>query len=483
MKTNCGLFIDGQFVEQIVGETFEVMNPADLSIVGKAAKASIDDTRNAIKSSHIAGNKWSALGSANRGNVLEKCINAMESSIEELGKLLTLEHGKPLSEAIGEVKGSLYYLKYFAEQSKRIHGDLPPQKSTSTRSMVLKQPRGVVAAITPWNYPMALSSWKIGAALAAGCTVVLKPPSDAPLATTKFFGNLSQAGLPPGVLNVITGSSSEIGTEMIENPLVKVIAFTGSTQTGKQIAKQAAGSLKKLILELGGQTPLVVFGDADLEQAVPLAVKRSFRNMGQICNAVNRIYVEEPIAEEFLSMFVSETKKLRIGFGIENEKYDLGPMTNQEGIDRVLEHISDAKEKGGRIVYGGKRPQDPILPGGYFFEPTIIDQVTEDMLVMKEETFGPVVGIDKFSGVKEALRKANSTRYGLVCYAFTESLKIAYSFMEGAKFGSVGINTISPDSPYAPYPAWKDSGEGAELGTYGIEEFMQLKHCILDVGF
>jgi len=317
--------------------------------------------------------------------------------------------------------------------------------------------------------------------LAAGCTVVLKPPSDTPLSVTKFFGEFSSAGLPPGVLNIATGPSNEVGDELITNPLTSVIAFTGSTETGKAIANQVGGSLKKLILELGGQTPLVVFKDADLDKAVSQAVKRSFRNMGQICNAVNRIYVEKEIADEFMDAFIDGTKKMRIGFGYDRQDYDLGPMTNLEGIERVENHIADAVAKGGKVLIGGGKPTDSELPNGYFFEPTVVIDVSDDMLVMKEETFGPVVGIDTFTGIEEALTKANSTRYGLVCYAFTTNLKTAYAFMENADFGSVGINTVSPDSPYAPYPAWKESGLGVELGHFGIEEFMQVKHCILDV--
>ena len=475
------LYINGEFVEPSSGIYFDVINPADLSLVGQAAQANVEDTKKAIQAAKSAGEKWAAWGTIERGNVLENCVAQMQSSVEEIGEILNLEHGKPLGEAQGEVKGTLLYMKYFAEQAKRIHGDLVPQKSSSTRSMVLKQPRGVVAAITPWNYPLALSSWKIGAALAAGCTVVLKPPVDTPLATTKFFSDFSAAGLPPGVLNIVTGKASEVGEELITNPLTDVIAFTGSTETGKQIAKQVGGSLKKMILELGGQTPLVIFKDADLKKAVQAAVKRSFRNMGQICNAVNRIYVEEPIKQTFLEAFVAETKKLTIGFGHANPDCDLGPMTNHDGIERVQKHISDAVAKGGEIVYGGSRPLSPELPDGYFFEPTIISNASQDMLVMTEETFGPVVGVDTFNGIEEALSKSNSTRYGLVCYAFTESLKTAYSFMEKAEFGSVCINNISPDSPFAPYPAWKESGAGVELGNYGIDEFLQMKHCLIDV--
>jgi acyl-CoA reductase-like NAD-dependent aldehyde dehydrogenase len=481
MSQRSNLFINGEYIKPGSGEYFEVTNPADLSVIGLAAKGNRSDCQNALEAAENASSDWAILSNTERGNIMEACIAKMKPEIERIGKLLNQEHGKPITDALGEVNGSLYYLKFFAEEAKRIHGELPAAKSASTKSIVYRQPRGIVAAISPWNYPLALSAWKVGSALAAGCTVVLKPPSDTPLSVNKFFGEFSIAGLPPGVLNIITGPSSEIGDELINNPMTKVIAFTGSTQTGKAIAKKVGGSLKKLILELGGQTPLVVFKDADLNKAVPQAVKRSFRNMGQICNAVNRIYVENEIADVFINAFVDVTNQLKVGFGSNRTDYDLGPMTNLEGIERVQRHVADAVDKGGTILTGGARPDDTALPEGYFYQPTTITNVTDDMLVMREETFGPVVGIDTFSGIDEAVAKANSTRYGLVCYAFTSNLKTAYAFMERAEFGSVGINTVSPDSPYAPYPAWKESGLGVELGHFGVEEFTQLKHCILDV--
>ena len=480
MATQSDLYINGEFIKPESGDYFDVINPADLSIVGQAARANTDDANKALQAAHNAGTAWASLSNSERGEIMEKCVSRMEDSIKPVGDILNLEHGKPPAEAEGEVKGTLMYMKYFAEQAKRVHGELPPQKSSATRSIVLRQPYGVVAAITPWNYPLALSAWKIGAALAAGCTVVLKPPSDTPLAVTRFFGEFASAGLPAGVLNIVTGSASEVGNELINNPLTRVIAFTGSTQTGKQIEAMVGGKLKKLILELGGQTPLVIFKDADLKKVIPQAVKRSFRNMGQICNAVNRIYVEDEIKDQFMQGFVAEIQKMTIGYGQSEQPYDLGPMTNQEGIVRVEMHIADAIAKGGQVLCGGGRPDDPSLPGGYFFEPTVISNVNDKMLVMTEETFGPLVGVDSFTGIDEAVAKANSTRYGLVCYAFTHSLKTTHAFMERAEFGSVGINTVSPDSPYAPYPAWKESGLGIELGVYGVNEFLQLKHCILD---
>jgi acyl-CoA reductase-like NAD-dependent aldehyde dehydrogenase len=347
--------------------------------------------------------------------------------------------------------------------------------------LLLKQPRGVVAAIAPWNYPIALMMWKVAPALAAGCTVVVKPPAITPLATTLYTAAIAEAGFPPGVINIINGPSGEVGDELISNPITSVVGFTGSTATGALIAARAAPSFKKLILELGGHTPMLVFKDADLDKAIADGVKRSFRNMGQICNAVNRIYVEKEIAPEYIHRFVEATRRLKIGDGLVNPMVDLGPMTSQAGVSHTQRQIEDALAKGAQLLTGGQRPSQADLPPGYFFEPTALSQVRPDMLVMHEETFGPLVGIDTFSGIDEALQKANSTRYGLVSYVYTSSLKTAFRMMEGIQSGTVAINNISPDSPFAPYPAWKDSGIGLELGRFGLDEYLQVKHCILEI--
>jgi len=373
-------------------------------------------------------------------------------------------------------------LEYYGEEARRVTGEIAPRKSATTRSLVVRQPVGVVAAIAPWNYPVSLMAWKLAPALAAGCTVVVKPPKNAPLATTLTAAIVGQSGLPDGAVNVVTGPSSLVGEELITNPITRMVAFTGSTEIGKHLMRTAADDLKKLVLELGGHTPMVVFRDADQELAVADGVKRSFRNMGQICNAVNRIYVEEDIAEEFIRRFVELTGKLTMGDGLANPDVDLGPMIDQEGIQRVQSHVDDALARGAKLLCGGKKPDLPELRGGFFYEPTALADVTPEMLVMHQESFGPVVGIATFKGVEEAIQLANSTEYGLVAYGYTRDLATAFTFSEGVQAGSVAINTVSPDSLYAPYPAWKHSGIGLELSHYGLEEYLQVKHILLELG-
>ncbi len=393
-----------------------------------------------------------------------------------------MEHGKPLGDARKEIKGAIDTLEYYAEEARRVYGEVAPSKSATSRSLVIRQPVGVVAAIAPWNYPVTLMAWKLAPALAAGCTVVVKPPALAPLACGMVAALVGESGLPPGAVNVISGPSGQVGEELLSNPITRMIAFTGSTETGKFLMAAAAPDLKKLLLELGGHTPMVVFKDADLDRAVADGVKRSFRNMGQICNAVNRIYVEKDIAEEYIRRFVDQTALLTIGDGLANPNVDLGPMIDADGVLRTQAHVDDALRKGARLLYGGKRPEDPALRQGYFYEPAVLTQVTRDMLVMHEESFGPIVGIDTFTGLDEAVELANSTQYGLVTYAYTRDLATAFKFSERVESGSVAINTVSPDSLYAPYPAWKQSGIGLELSHFGIEEYSQVKHILLELG-
>ncbi len=406
----------------------------------------------------------------------------MAARRDELAEILTREHGKPLGDARKEIGGAAATLEYYGEEARRIAGELAPSKSATTRSLVIRQPVGVVAAIAPWNYPVSLMAWKLAPALAAGCTAVVKPPKNAPLATTMTAAIVGQSGLPDGAVNVVTGPSSVVGEELISNPITRMVAFTGSTQIGKHLMQTAADDLKKLVLELGGHTPMVVFKDADLERAVADGVKRSFRNMGQICNAVNRIYVEEDIAEEFVHRFVELTGKLTMGDGLANPEVDLGPMIDKEGIQRVQSHVDDALTKGARLLCGGKKPDAPELRSGFYYEPTALANVTPEMLVMHEESFGPVVGIATFNGVEEAIELANSTDYGLVTYGYTRDMATAFAFSEGVQSGSVAINTVSPDSLYAPYPAWKHSGIGLELSHYGLEEYLNIKHIMLELG-
>lgn len=481
-QVNLQLFINGEWTPSKTGETFEVTNPVDGQPMGTAARGGRTDAQRALSAADQAFAGWSRTLADERAKRLKQAADAILAREDELAHILTREHGKPLTDAHKEIKGAAATFEYYGEEARRISGELAPQKSATTRSLVVRQPVGVVAAIAPWNYPVSLMAWKLAPALAAGCTVVVKPPKNAPLATTLTAAIVGQSGLPNGAVNVVTGPSSVVGEELITNPITRMVAFTGSTEIGKHLMRTAADDLKKLVLELGGHTPMVVFKDADLERAVVDGVKRSFRNMGQICNAVNRIYVEEDIAEEYIQRFVELTGKLKMGDGLVDPNVDLGPMIDQEGIERVQSHVDDALAKGARLLCGGKKPEAPELREGLFYEPTALADVTPDMLVMHEESFGPIVGIATFKGVEEALELANSTEYGLVTYGYTRDLATAFAFSEGVQSGTVAINTVSPDSLYAPYPAWKHSGIGLELSHYGLEEYLQVKHILLELG-
>lgn len=480
-KRDFQLFINGSWIDSEKHEKFEVLNPATLDVVGTAAKGTKVDAKKALEAAQAVFLKWSLTHGEARCSLMKKAADLILNNLDEIARLLTSEHGKPLAEAIGEVKGAVNCLVYYAEEAKRINGEVAPSKSESSRSFIIMQPRGVVVAITPWNYPLALMMWKVAPALAAGCPIVAKPPVDTPLACTYMLSLMAEAGFDPGVINIITGPSNEVGEELIANPISKVIAFTGSTNVGKHIAGIAGPLLKKMILELGGQTPMVVFNDADIDKAVADGIKRSFRNMGQICNAVNRIFVEKEITEKYTSAFIDATKKLTIGDGLVNPKIDLGPMTNIEGINRSKTHVEDAINKGAKLCYGGNKLSLPNLENGYFFEPTILTNVKDNMLIMKEETFGPVVAIDTFEGIEEAIFKANNTNFGLVSYIYTKNINTAFKMLERIDSGTVTINSVSPDSLYAPYPAWKDSGIGLENGHYGLEEYLQPKHCLIEI--
>ncbi len=479
--TELQLHINGAWTPAADGTTFVVTNPANGKSVGTAAAGSAADAARAVEAAHAAFRGWRESTGDERAQILRKAAAAVAARRDELARLLTREHGKPLNDALKEIDAAISTLDYYAEEARRIRGEVAPSRSRSARSLVLRQPVGVVAAIAPWNYPVSLTAWKVGPALAAGCTVVVKPPRNAPLATTLFCSIVAEAGLPAGAVNAVTGGSGTVGEALITHPLTRMIAFTGSTEVGSHLMRQAATDIKKLMLELGGHTPMVIFKDADIKRAAADGVKRCFRNMGQICNAVNRIYVEREVAEEFITLFKAGAEAMTIGDGLENPAVDLGPMIDAEGIVRTQRHVDDALAKGAHLLCGGKRPSAPELQAGFFYEPTALLDVTPQMLVMHEETFGPLVGIATFSGLDEAVALANSTDFGLVTYAYTRDLATAFRFGERVESGSVAINTVSPDTLHAPYPAWKHSGLGVELSHHGLEEYLQVKHLLFEL--
>lgn len=476
-----GLFIDGAWSAAHDGTEFDVANPVTGRRTGVAARGGPGDADRAMQAAASAFSGWSRTTGAERAAVLEAAAEAVARRRGELADILTREHGKPRTDAAKEITAAIDTFRYYAGEAVRISGEVSPSRSRSTRSLVLRQPVGPVVAITPWNYPVSLMAWKLAPALAAGCTVVVKPPSLAPLACTIVAAIVGQTA-PAGVVNVVTGPSAVVGDQLVRNPLARLIAFTGSSATGRQLMAAAAPDLKRLVLELGGHTPMVVFKDADLERAVADAAKRSFRNAGQICNAVNRIYVESPIATTFVERLVAATRAMRIGDGSSDPGVDIGPLIDEAGVTRTQRHVDDAVRRGARLMCGGRRPDAPDLARGSFFEPTVLADATADMLLMNEESFGPIVGIGTFDGIDEAIEAANSTPYGLVTYAYTRDLSTAMVFADGVECGTVAINTVSPDSLYAPYPAWKQSGFGVELSHFGLDEYLQVKHVLVEYG-
>ncbi|MBC7188752.1 NAD-dependent succinate-semialdehyde dehydrogenase [Candidatus Aerophobetes bacterium] len=474
------MLIGGRWVESEKGDYLEVINPATEEVFAQVSCACSDDVEEAVEEAEKAFFTWSKLSPAERAEYLNKASKLILERSGEIAKTLTSEQGKPLKEAEGEVKGSAEVIHYFAEEALRLYGDFIPNKEANIKSLVIRQPIGVVAAITPWNYPVQLLAWKVGAALAAGCTVVAKPSSQTPLSPLKFLGCFVDAGLPAGVVNGIVGAGKSVGDALIRHRKVKKVAFTGSTEAGKKVMNACSEGLKKVSLELGGQSPMIVFADCNLEQAVKGAVRRSFRNMGQVCNAINRIYVERKIYDEFMEKFVKTTEKLVIDNGLENPSADLGPMVSREALDKVLEHIEDAVKKGARIVCGGKKPEGEKYKKGFFFKPTIIVDVNHEMLIMQEETFGPAVGVMAFEKVDEVIRLANDTRYGLAAYVYTNNIHLIRRVCEELECGSIGVNNVNVATTNVPYGGWKESGLGTELGREGLEEYTQIKHIKLE---
>ncbi len=436
----------------------------------------MDDVDRAVDASNEAFEDWKNESEEERGSYLDDVVESLESNDEEIARKLTKEQGKPLSEAKSEVSASIRAFRYYARKARDIEGGILPTESDSIRSFVVKQPVGPVAAISPWNYPLLLLSWKLAPALAAGCTVVSKPASKTPLAVKELFKSFDDAGLPPGVVNLVYGPGSTLGKGLVSHEGIRKVAFTGQTSTGREIMKDAATNVKELTLELGGHCPLIVDSDAKIDKAVEAGVYRSFRNMGQICNSINRIYVQEDVYEEFTEKFIERTRKLSIADGVQTPEADLGPMLDESGVDKTKRHIDDALDKGAKLEYGGEPPEGDEYKDGYFFKPTVLTNVDHEMIVMTEETFGPVAPIMKVEDIQEAVEHANDSMYGLVAYLFTEDLEKGFDIAEELEYGTVGINNVSGgDAPY-PYSGWKQSGLGTELSEEGLNEYLETKH-------
>lgn len=473
------MLIDGEWVEAADGGVIDVINPATEEVFAQVPEPTKEDVTRSIESADDAFPTWAKLSPAQRGDYLRTASELVLQRHEEIGRTMTEEQGKPLLEAQGEVRKAGHILRYYAEEGERVYGRIVANVEVDTESRVIYQPVGPVAAISPWNYPVELLAWKVAASLAAGCTLIAKPPSLTPLSPLLFLKCLVDAGLPAGVVNAVTGPGMMVGHQLITNPIVKKVSFTGSTEVGKKVLDDCADSLKKVSLELGGQCPLIVCRDCDLEETVRGAVRRSFRNMGQICIAINRIYVDKKIYDDFLNLFVEATSKLVIGNGLTKVPCDLGPMASQDGVEKAQRHISDALEKGAKIACGGNRPGGEEFSKGYFFEPTILINVNHGMLVMQEETFGPVVGIMTFDNLDEAITLANDTPYGLAAYVFTNNLDETDRFCRELQFGNVAINNPDAGVINAPYGGWKESGLGYEHGPEGLYEYLKVKHVRL----
>ncbi|MGB5101289.1 MAG: NAD-dependent succinate-semialdehyde dehydrogenase [Methanothrix sp.] len=470
------MLINGEEVASSSGRVEIIRNPANQQPVAEVAVGTRQDARLALQAAKKAFPIWSATPSLKRADLLHDAARLVRERAENISRLLTLEMGKPLKNAKMEVLSSADVLDFYAEEGKRNFGEWI--SSSHSRSIVLRQPVGVAALITPWNFPVDLLAWKVAPALAAGCTFVAKPPSLAPLAATEFVRAVSDAGLPAGTANVVHGPGSVVGAELVENPISRKIAFTGETQTGRWIMAHAAAHIKRVSLELGGQSPFIVCPDADIEAAAASAAQRAFSNMGQICISVNRIYVAQEVAEEFTKLLISCAERLKIGNGLEPD-VDMGPMFSRAQRERTQGHVADAIEKGAELLTGGREPEGEAFEKGYFFRPTVLGEADHSMRVMREETFGPVAPIMKFKTLEEAVALANDSEYGLAAYVFTSDLKTALRAAEGLEAGGVGVNVNNVVDLQAPFGGWKESGLGRELGHYGLEAYLETKHIRL----
>jgi len=470
-------YLDGVWCGADDGETLQVVNPSDGAVLGTVPRMGGAEARRAVAAAAAALPAWSRRTATDRSAILRRWFELIMANQEDLAALMTAEQGKPLAESRGEIAYAASFLEWFAEEGKRIYGDTIPATAPGQRILVLKQPVGVVAAITPWNFPSAMITRKAGPALAAGCTLVLKPASATPFSALALAELGERAGLPAGVFNVLTGPAAAIGQELTGNPTVRKLTFTGSTGIGKQLLEQCAATVKKVSLELGGNAPFIVFEDADLDAAVAGAIASKFRNTGQTCVCTNRLLVQDSIYEAFAERLALAVDRLKVGDGFA-EGVDQGPLIDLEAVEKVEAHIADALAKGARLVLGGRRHE----LGGTFFQPTIMADVTPDMAVTREETFGPVAPLFRFYTEKEAIRLANDTPFGLASYCYTRDLARTWRVAEALEFGIVGINTGLISSAVAPFGGVKESGLGREGSRYGIEEFLEVKYLCIGIG-
>ncbi|MFZ7240009.1 NAD-dependent succinate-semialdehyde dehydrogenase [Avibacterium avium] len=470
-------YINGEYVENADGKTFAALNPATQQEICQVADLGVAETEQAILAAEQAQKKWKQVLPKERANILTRWYELVLQHQEELAQIISLEQGKPIAESRGEVLYGASFIQWFAEEAKRIQGDMLPSDKSNHRLMAMKQPVGVVAAITPWNFPNAMITRKSAPALAAGCAVVLKPAPETPLSALALAELANQAGLPKGLLNVIpTTQAVDVGKVLTESPIIRKLTFTGSTKVGKLLMAQSASTVKKLSLELGGNAPALVFDDADLDSAVEGVFASKFRNAGQTCICTNRIYVQAGIYEAFVQKFCEKVQQIKLGEA-NQPNVTMGPLIRQSAVEKVQRHIDDALQKGAKLVLGGKLTD----LGGTFFQPTVLTDVNQTMLVAKEETFAPLAPIFKFETEEQAIAMANDTEFGLAAYFFTQNINRIWRVSEALEYGIVGINEGLVTNEFAPFGGVKESGIGREGSHYGIDEFLELKYLCLGI--
>lgn len=466
------MYINGEWVQS--DNEIKVTNPATDEVIGTVPSISEEQLEQAIDNASVAFQSWRKKTAYERAELMGKWYQLLDENKKSIAETLTKEQGKPFKEALGEVMYANNFVDWYKEEAKRIYGETMPSTLENKRILIQKQPVGVVAAITPWNFPAAMITRKVAPALAAGCTVIVKPASQTPLTALLLAKYAHEAGIPKGVIQVVTGKSSLIGETLMKSNKVKKLTFTGSTEVGKTLMKMASDTVKKLSLELGGHAPFIVFEDADLEKAAKGLIQSKYRNAGQTCICANRIYVHEEVADSFTSIFVEEVSKLKVGNGLERG-IDIGPLIDRDALEKVQEHIEDAKRKGAKVSFGGEVMEKT------FMEPTVVTNVKDDMICMQEETFGPLAPISTFKEEAEVLERANNSPYGLAAYLYTENLGRMYRVTEALEYGIIGVNDGAPSTAQAPFGGLKESGIGREGGHHGLEEYLEVKYVSIGI--
>ena len=468
-KEKC--FVNGLWTDSQNGKTIEVNNPATMEIVGKVPNFTAEETKSAIDHAEKAFQSWKNTTAKERSIILKKWSDLIIEHVDDLAKIMTIEQGKPLAEAKGEILMGASYIEFYAEEAKRVYGDIIPDPRPGKRIVIIKQPVGVVGAITPWNFPNSMITRKCAAALAVGCTTVVKPASQTPFSALAVAELAKAAGFPDGVFNIVTGSAKEIGMELTKNQKIKKISFTGSTEVGKILMEQSASTVKKLSMELGGHAPFIVFEDANIDEAVTGAIQSKFRNSGQTCICTNRLFVHEKVYDSFLQKFTNEVKKIKVGNGL-NDGIVSGPLIDKSSLDKVIDHVQDAVNTGAKIAVGG----EVHSLGGNFYQPTVLSNVSTEAKITFEETFGPVAPLYKFSSDDEVIKMANDTPYGLASYFYSRDIGRIWKVAEALEYGIVSINNGLPTIPEIPFGGVKESGMGREGSRYGLDDYLIIKY-------